>query len=848
MKPISFVLNFIFLLFILYLAFSCKDNNPFHPKFEIKAVSNLIASQDGEWIRLNWSPSSDIKSKIEIERKTGSTNYKIITTIQDVKKTTFLDTSISTDIEYTYRICGYSDENKSKYSPEAKAISKFPAPYNLQYTSLSDISLKLTWEDSCTFEKGYEIERKLASENNWQIISKVDSNKTEFLDADLQYRLDYEYRVRAYTKKNYSKYSSMLTAMIELLAPSNLQAEPLSDTEIKLTWEDNCNYELGFGLERKDGDIADWQQIEELKANTIEYTDQNLYNNIGYWYRIKTFTDLNESVYSTEILQSTLFPAPTLSSPEDMHIDSETKPTFRWTNMNGASAYELQIDNNMAFLNPEILDSNILNNSYTITNPFADNTYYWRVRIKDKFDSWGIWSDIWSFSINANGPMPLNPANGSWTIDNTPTFNWTDIPGAVEYHLKLDDDPYFNPPIIDQSNIINTYFMPDMPLSVSKYYLRVRAKDNAGHWGGWCSNWSFELLPSYFDVKWKFQTGRGVHHSSQSSPAIGGDGTIYVGSIDNYIYAINPDGSLKWKFQTGDEVYSSPTVGSDETIYVGSDDNYIYAINSDGNLKWKFQTLDDVYSSPAIASDGTIYVASYGYLYALNSDGSLKWEYSTNSTSSHSLAVSNDGTIYLGTSSGYIYAVNPNGNLKWEYLTGYYIESAPTIGKNGTIYIGCSNRILYAINSNGNLKWEYHPVGYGVKSSPIISSDGTIYVGYLSAEGGIYAIDPDGNRKWNYYTMGSIISSPAIGNDETIYFGSYDNYFYALYPDGSLKWRYKTDGPITSSPTISSDGTIIIASEDGYIYALKGNCTGLSNSNWPKFQHDNKNTGRVGGQ
>ncbi|MEM2175649.1 MAG: PQQ-binding-like beta-propeller repeat protein, partial [Candidatus Micrarchaeia archaeon] len=106
----------------------------------------------------------------------------------------------------------------------------------------------------------------------------------------------------------------------------------------------------------------------------------------------------------------------------------------------------------------------------------------------------------------------------------------------------------------------------------------------------------------------------------RSSPAIGKDGTIYVGSWDNYLYAINPDGSLKWKFKTGDNVRSSPAIGKDGTIYVGSYDNYLYAINPDGSLKWKFKTGSSVYSSPAIGKDGTIYVGSWDtYLYAIYS-------------------------------------------------------------------------------------------------------------------------------------------------------------------------------------------------------------------------------------
>ena len=67
---------------------------------------------------------------------------------------------------------------------------------------------------------------------------------------------------------------------------------------------------------------------------------------------------------------------------------------------------------------------------------------------------------------------------------------------------------------------------------------------------------------------------------SKSSPAVGLDGTIYVGSDDNHLYAINPsDGSVKWRINLGADVRSSPTVGADGTVYIGSDDNKVFAIN-----------------------------------------------------------------------------------------------------------------------------------------------------------------------------------------------------------------------------------------------------------------------------
>ncbi|SVE13899.1 uncharacterized protein METZ01_LOCUS466753 [marine metagenome] len=77
---------------------------------------------------------------------------------------------------------------------------------------------------------------------------------------------------------------------------------------------------------------------------------------------------------------------------------------------------------------------------------------------------------------------------------------------------------------------------------------------------------------------WEFETGGWVN----SSPAIGSDGTVCVGSYDKKLYAINPKSGAKlWEFETGDRVSSSPAIGSDGTVYVGSEDKKLYAIKTD---------------------------------------------------------------------------------------------------------------------------------------------------------------------------------------------------------------------------------------------------------------------------
>ncbi|MFO7990989.1 MAG: PQQ-binding-like beta-propeller repeat protein [Thermoplasmata archaeon] len=316
---------------------------------------------------------------------------------------------------------------------------------------------------------------------------------------------------------------------------------------------------------------------------------------------------------------------------------------------------------------------------------------------------------------------------------------------------------------------------------------------------------------------WNFSTGDGII----SSPTIGSDGTIYVGSHDNKLHAFNPDGTGKWNFSTDEYIISSPAVSREGVIYVGSHDNKLYALNSNGTERWNFTTNGGIsWSSPSIGNDGTVYIGSRdNNIYAINPDGTKKWNFTTNYGVDSTPAVDSNGTIYAGSWDDNFYAINPNGTEKWHYATGDWILSSPAIGPNGTIYVGSQDDNLYAFEPDGNKKWSFS-TGGDVHSSPAIGSDGTIYVG--SDDQNLYALDPDGTEKWRFGTQDQIISSPSIGSDGTIYIGSDDDSIYAVNPDGTEKWNVTTGNDVRSSPTIGSDGTIYVGSLDKNLYALTG--------------------------
>ena len=86
--------------------------------------------------------------------------------------------------------------------------------------------------------------------------------------------------------------------------------------------------------------------------------------------------------------------------------------------------------------------------------------------------------------------------------------------------------------------------------------------------------------------KWEFYTGFQWHGNirwrSYLCPVIGSDGTVYAGI--RTIFAINPDGTQKWKFGnptfTTGYVFSPPAIGSNGTLYIGSYDHNLYAIKT----------------------------------------------------------------------------------------------------------------------------------------------------------------------------------------------------------------------------------------------------------------------------
>jgi outer membrane protein assembly factor BamB len=264
---------------------------------------------------------------------------------------------------------------------------------------------------------------------------------------------------------------------------------------------------------------------------------------------------------------------------------------------------------------------------------------------------------LWNF--NADGYVYSSPA-----IDSEGSIYISSGNGTF-YSIRRDGTEKWNLPLAESAT--GATIGPDGTIYVGTIAHRLHALNPDG-----TEKWSFEALKQvnsapaiapdgtvYFGsadgylyalfpdgtLKWTFRVG----DVNYSSAAIAPDGTVYIGSLqDEALYAVRPDGTLKWVFKTG-VVESSPAIGADGTIYVGSRDGF-YAIAPNGTLLWKYG-CGPVSSSPAIGLDGTIFVAGeLGPVWAFNPDGTPRWTFplGVNLGTGSSPAIGSDGTIYIG--------------------------------------------------------------------------------------------------------------------------------------------------------------------------------------------------------
>ncbi|MGI8819825.1 MAG: PQQ-binding-like beta-propeller repeat protein [Chthoniobacterales bacterium] len=361
-------------------------------------------------------------------------------------------------------------------------------------------------------------------------------------------------------------------------------------------------------------------------------------------------------------------------------------------------------------------------------------------------------------------------------------------------------------------------------------------------------------------VKWRFQAddlyiiGR---------PAVGADGTIYAAGVKGHLYALTPAGGVKWIYSIGPANVQQPvSVGPDGTIYFSSVAT-IYAVNPDGTLKWTFSDPGSaiIFAGPTAGPDGNVYAASSDRglanglgAFALSPAGvklSNLPGFSTRYGYSNIEVVFGSGHWYFTNnaagavgSAGSLWAFNLGGtNLVWNRPA----EKQPRVQPSGNIVVGDRNPThpgLQDFNPGGSLLWVALGEGRGIDAQTAVdvsSGDGSVYLGTLTFGVGrhLTSLDANGAIRWQFRDEG-IASNPAVSPLNTlVLYSAYDigapSHVNALSTAGQLLWTENLPAEnggfvrALSTPRFSADGAAAYVGMDvndgasdpySYLYAF----------------------------
>jgi uncharacterized protein len=269
---------------------------------------NLEASSvSTDRVTLTWKDRSDNEKGFRIERKTGTGSFSEIATTK-ANATSYTDTGLRNNTEYTYRIRAYNDDGNSEYSAELKVTTgTVPAkPDELTVTATSQDRVSLSWKDRSDNESGFKIERKTGN-GSFTEIATVRSGVTTYTNTGLRNRTEYTYRVRAYNDTGHSPYSNEVRVTTGDVPeqPDRLAVISVDTDRVSLSWRDRSDNESGFIIERKTG-TGSFVRIANVRANTTSYTDTGLASDQNYTYRVRAVNDSVESDPSNEITARTL--------------------------------------------------------------------------------------------------------------------------------------------------------------------------------------------------------------------------------------------------------------------------------------------------------------------------------------------------------------------------------------------------------------------------------------------------------------------------------------------------------------------------------------------------------------
>lgn len=402
-------------------------------------LSSVVEIAPTTSLRLTWADNSPVKTQIRIERATNAAFTTGVTTVNTASAgtTTWDDTSTAGNLTYYYRLTAFNAIGDSAPSAIVGKLTLPGQPLNLKAVASADpsvatrIQIKLTWTDGSAAPSAFKVE--MSTKGASGPFSAVPGSPTavganSLTIGNLDPAVEYCFRVRGTNATGDGVNSTTACAPA---GPAGLTASAISDTQIRLEWEDHSSTETGFLIERVQGvSFATGgtpTTVGTAPQDQTTYVDGGLTPNTTYTYRVTAVGDGGQSVPSREAGATTFRTAPAAANGLTATATSSSQIDLTWSdNSSNETGFIIERSPNGTGSWSQVGTAAQNATSFNNTGLSGNVTYYYRVT--------AVNVNVKSAPSNTANALtyPSTPSNlvataiGSARID----LSWTDSSGA----------------------------------------------------------------------------------------------------------------------------------------------------------------------------------------------------------------------------------------------------------------------------------------------------------------------------------------------------------------------------------------------------------------------------------
>ncbi|MCD7802483.1 MAG: hypothetical protein LUH09_06215 [Clostridiales bacterium] len=250
----------------------------YEPEFSLAS-----AKQTNSGVQLTWEASSEYDSYQILRRSGYSGSWTSVTTITDVSKTSYVDTTqLTSGTVYSYTIVGISNGTKDDYDTYGLQLTWIGNPELVSVENYKT-GMKVTWK-AVSGADGYRVYRR--ENGSWKLLSTIASSSTvSYYDSSASDTgTAYTYTVRAYLNSFLGPYDNAGISGTRITVPT-LVSVGVSGSSMKVQWNAVSGATAYYIYRKTSG--SSWTRVGTASGSATSYLDSTGSSGTVYFYTVR---------------------------------------------------------------------------------------------------------------------------------------------------------------------------------------------------------------------------------------------------------------------------------------------------------------------------------------------------------------------------------------------------------------------------------------------------------------------------------------------------------------------------------------------------------------------------------